>query len=145
LAGLAPLALAAPPIVVVDTDVVSFLFKKDTRAVRYEPHLLGKVRVLSAQARAEFHIWPNERAWGEQRRQQLEQFLSHYLVEYPNERICRIYGEMVADARKRGFQVPEGDAWHAATALSLDVPLVTHNERNYRGIQNLQVITEPGP
>ncbi len=57
--GLPPLALAAPPIVVVDTDVVSFLFKKDTRAVRYEPHLLGKVRVLPAQARAEFYIWPN--------------------------------------------------------------------------------------
>lgn len=110
MAGIPPLVLSASPIVVVDTDVVSFLYKKDTRAVRCEPHLLGKIRVLSAQARAEFHIWPNERNWGEPRREQLEQFLSHYLVEYPNERICQIYGEMVASARKRGFQVPEGDA-----------------------------------
>jgi tRNA(fMet)-specific endonuclease VapC len=140
-----PAALPSPPIVVVDTDVVSFLFKRDTRSIRYESHLLGKIRVLSAQARAEFHIWPNERNWGSQRRRELEHFLSRYVVQYPDAAICEAYGILVAEARKRGYQVPEGDAWHAATAVSLGVPLVTHNARNYRGIQNLVVITEPPP
>jgi tRNA(fMet)-specific endonuclease VapC len=145
LAGVVGVSTSTQPIVVVDTDVVSFLFKRDSRAAPYRAHLLGKVRVLSAQARAEFHIWPNERNWGPRRRQDLELFLSPYVVEYPTPRICQIYGELVADARKRGFQVPEGDAWHAATALGLGAPLVTHNARNYRGISHLIVMTEPSP
>ena len=34
-------------VVIVDTDVVSFLFKGDTRAQLYRPHLQGKTLALS--------------------------------------------------------------------------------------------------
>ncbi len=33
-------------IVVVDSDVVSFLFKKDSRAVSYAAHLAGKDMIM---------------------------------------------------------------------------------------------------
>lgn len=39
--------------VVIDTDVVSYLFKRDTRGELYKPHLDGKLGILS------FMSWPN--------------------------------------------------------------------------------------
>lgn len=144
MAGAPPFAIPTPDIVVVDADVVSFLFKQDSRAARYEPHLLNRILVLSAQARAELYAWPRVRNWGEARRRELERALADYLVEYPDDRMCRLYAEVVAEARSRGFQLPASDAWHAATALSLGVALVTHNARHFEGIPDLTVITERG-
>jgi len=104
---------------------------------------VGKIKVMSAQTRAEIDVWPEVRGWGERRRQELERFLDPYLVEYPTRSTCLLYGKLVAEARKLGFQLSASDAWHAATALNLGVPLVTHNARHFQGIQNLTVITEP--
>ena len=145
MAGLPPLAIPTLDLVVVDADVASFLFKRDSRAARYEAHLLNRIPVLSAQARAELYAWPRVRNWGAARRQELERNLSRYVVEYPDDQLCRFYGEMVAAARERGIQLPAGDAWHAATAVSLGVPLITHNARHFQGIPGLTVITEPAP
>lgn len=39
--------------VVLDTDVVSFLFKNDARARKYQPHLGGKEVVISFMTLAE--------------------------------------------------------------------------------------------
>ena len=36
------------------------------------------------------------------------------------------------------------DAWIAATALHLDVPLVTHNKNDFLGVDGLTLITESG-
>jgi predicted nucleic acid-binding protein len=45
-------------------------------------------------------------------------------------------------ARKRGRPVAPADAWIAATALILDVPLITPNGAHYTGIDGLRVISE---
>ena len=130
------------PIVVTDTDVVSFLLKRDTRAELYSRHLEGRRPVISAQTLAELRHWPVFRHWGERRRRELDGFLQGYPVIYPNEEICRIWGEITARAALAGKSMPGLDAWHAATALFLDVPLVTHNPSHYAGVPELSVITE---
>jgi len=43
------------PTVVVDTDVVSFLYKRDTRALLYTPYLDGKLTLISFMTIAELH------------------------------------------------------------------------------------------
>lgn len=45
-------------IVVVDTNVVSYIFKRDTRESLYKPHLQGRVRIIAAQTFAELEAWP---------------------------------------------------------------------------------------
>lgn len=45
------------PEVVVDTDVVSYLFKKDTRSRLYRRHLLGNGLVVSFMTLAELEHW----------------------------------------------------------------------------------------
>jgi len=40
------------------------------------------------------------------------------------------------------FHRNDGVAWHAATALLLHVPLVTHNAADFEGIEGLEILTE---
>jgi tRNA(fMet)-specific endonuclease VapC len=139
----APANITLPsPIAVVDTDVVSFLFKRDTRAELYRRHLEGRRPVISAQSLAELHHWPEFRRWGERRRRDFEAFLQGYPVIYPNEEICRLWGEVTARAALAGVPLPATDAWQAVTALYLDAPLVTHNPNHYRGAPKLSIISE---
>lgn len=44
-------------VVVVDTDVFSFLYKRDTRGALYLPHLSGKTAHLAFATVAELYYW----------------------------------------------------------------------------------------
>lgn len=62
---------------IVDTDVVSFTFKRDSRHHLYQPHLDGKLLYLSFMTVAELHLWADSRNWGQRRRTELATFLQH--------------------------------------------------------------------
>lgn len=130
---------------VVDTDVASFLFKKDTRAALYAPHLAGHMLTISFQTLAELELWALSAGWGARRQQQLEQYLRRYLVQDSSPTLCRRWAEVQDDARRRGRPVATADAWVAATALFLDVPLVTNNGSHFSSIPGLTVISEKTP
>lgn len=127
---------------VVDTDVASFLFKKDTRAALYIPHLSGHMLTISFQTLAELELWALSAGWGSRRKQQLERYLRRYIVQDSTPALCRRWAEVVDGARRRGRPVATADAWVAATALFLDVPLVTNNEAHFAYIPGLAVISE---
>ena len=127
---------------VVDTDVASFLFKKDTRAALYVPHLSGHMLAISFQTLAELELWAIAANWGDRRRQQLARYLRRYIVEDSSPALGRRWAEVVNDARRRGRPVAVADAWIAATALLLDVPLVTHNRGDFSSVSGLVVISE---
>jgi len=42
---------------------------------------------------------------------------------------------------RKGRQVGSADAWIAATALVLSAPLVTNNAKDYRHLDNLQLVS----
>jgi tRNA(fMet)-specific endonuclease VapC len=50
-----------------------------------------------------------------------------------------------AEARKSGHTIETADAWIAATALLHDIPLVTHNSKDYAGVDGLKIITQANP
>jgi len=62
--------------VVADTNIVSYLFKRDSRAAPYRPHLAGRLVVLSFMTLAELDYWAEVHAWGAHRRERLAAFLS---------------------------------------------------------------------
>ena len=68
--------------VVVDTDVVSFLYKRDTRAMAYRPHLNGQLPFISFMTLAELEQWMEVRNWGPSRRRDLHDYLRRYKVEH---------------------------------------------------------------
>ena len=127
---------------VLDTDVVSYLYKHDTRAELYRPHLNDPPFIISFMSLAELRRWTLERNWGERRKRELEEYLTRYLVIHSEDQMCVRWAEAMNTARLNGRPIAASDAWIAATALFLDVPLVTHNGRHYSGVSGLQVISE---
>ena len=127
---------------VLDTDVVSYLYKRDTRAELYRPHLNDPPFIISFMSLAELRRWTLERNWGERRKQELEEYLARYFVIHSEDQMCARWAEAMNTARLNGRPIAAADAWIAALALFLNVPLVTHNGRHYSGVNGLQVISE---
>ena len=127
---------------IVDTDVVSFLFKGDTRAQLYRPHLQGKTLALSFMTVAELYQWAYIRNWGEQKLTRLEEQLRAYvIVPYDNE-LCKQWATICVERQRLGRPISVQDAWIAATALRHGCPLVTHNRDDFANITGLTVISE---
>ncbi len=127
---------------VVDTDVVSFLFKQDTRAALYEPHLLNTLPAISFMTPAELEKWALARNWGKRKRRLLDEFLTPYVILMPDHTLCRAWAEVVEQVRRAGNKIDSADAWIAATAIHYGAPLVTHNRQDYAGVQGLTLISE---
>jgi tRNA(fMet)-specific endonuclease VapC len=128
--------------VVVDTDVVSYLFKSDTRADPYRPHLDGQLPIISFITLAELERWTLARNWGARRREDLLNYLHRYLIEPSSPDLCRLWAEAMDSARRAGKPMLTADGWVAATAIAYDVPLVTNNPPDFIGVAGLTVISE---
>jgi predicted nucleic acid-binding protein len=126
---------------VVDTDVVSFLYKRDTRAELYRPHLNDPPFIISFMTLAELRSWMRHRHWGPTRRQRLERYLQRYQLIYANDELCEFWAQATDSARRHGRPIGSADAWIAATALMQNVPLVTHNRSDYEGVEGLVIIS----
>ena len=132
----------ADDIVVVDTNVVSFFFKGDTRAALYQTHLDGRLQVLAAQTRAELELWALINNWGQRRRTALHDYLKNFVFAEASEAICLRWAEVQDKAQKQGRPISVSDAWIAATALVHVLPLVTHNPNDFKNVAGLILITE---
>lgn len=130
-----------PEACVVDTDVISYIVRGDSRAAAYQLTLADKQLVISFMTLAELERWAIERAWGTAQVARLGRYLHRYTLVMPDRGLCRAWAMVAAGARRLGRPIQTADAWIAATALRLDVPLVTHNRDDYAGVPELQVIS----
>jgi tRNA(fMet)-specific endonuclease VapC len=126
---------------VVDTDVVSFLFKDHPIGELYDSELAGNTPLLSFMTVAELDRWVIQRNWGEERRRWLSRYLEPYVILPFDRALCTKWAEVTVAAQARGYRIECADAWIAATALLYDLPLLTHNHGDYRGVPGLSVIS----
>ncbi|MCC6446120.1 MAG: PIN domain-containing protein [Armatimonadetes bacterium] len=127
---------------IVDTNVVSFLFKHDSRAALYEPYIAGQLLGVSFMTLAETEQWARIRRWGEAQRLRLRAFLEdRFVIHWPDEDLCEWWGEAKAQSRLKGRPLSDADAWIAATCLLYRCPLVTHNRKDFESIEGLAVIS----
>ena len=131
-------------LLLIDTDIASFVFKGSDYANPYLPLLSDQELALSFMTVAELFQWAILRQWGDRRLSQLEQYLSNYLAIPVDQPLCREWAKVRSDRQSAGRPISSQDAWIAATALRHDLPLVTHNIKDFVGISNLQII-EPLP
>jgi tRNA(fMet)-specific endonuclease VapC len=129
---------------VIDTDVWSYLYKGRDEAKLYEPHLFGNLLVISFHTQAELLHGAIAANWGSRRRQHLESRLSKYVIEPSSDALSLRWAQAMDSARRNGRPIAAADAWVAATALHLDVPLITHNRNHFIGVDGLTVISESG-
>jgi len=131
------------PTLLLDTDVVSFLLKGDSRAANYLPILTGNRLALSFMTVAELFQWAAVRKWGTRRVAALERTLATYLIVPADVETCRVWGTVRASRAAAWHPISPQDAWIAATALRHGLPLVTHNAGDFQGIASLDVHTAP--
>jgi predicted nucleic acid-binding protein len=128
--------------IVVDTNVVSYIFKKDTRNESYKPHLIQVPKFISFMTFAELRRWKIQSNWGKSKNEKFEELLSEFGVIHSDEKLCEIWAEITSHSRKKGKSVSVSDAWIAAVALMFDIPPVTHNRKHFEHISGLQIISE---
>ena len=126
--------------VLLDTNIVSYLFKGDTRAVAYAPHLLNQELAISLMTVAELFQWAGMRNWGAGRFQQLEVLLNSYTILPMDVETSRQWATIRVARHKAGHPIAPQDAWIAATALRYSLPLITHNADDFQRIAGLVVI-----
>ena len=127
--------------VVVDTDVISFVFKGDHRAAGYAAELDGKQIVVSFMTVAELKRWAIKRGWGAERRAKLDQQLKQIVVYPVDLPLCERWAEVMMTAERAGRPISTQDAWIAATALQENLPLVTNNAKDFEAVSDLTVIS----
>jgi len=132
-------------LVLLDTNVISFIFKQDSRAWPYERLLQSRQLAVSMMTVAELLQWTAVQQWGTRRISQLETLLvENYTILPIDMETCRWWGKIRAEGRKLGRPISPQDAWIAASALQYQLSLVTHNPSDFEVIDGLQIITTLG-
>ena len=128
--------------VLLDTNIVSYIFKRDSRASLYAPHLLDRELALAMMTVAELLQWAAIRKWGKPRVRRLEQLFARSTILPIDMDVCRHWADIRATRSNIGLPISPQDAWIAATARRYRLALVTHNPDDFQQILGLTLITE---
>ena len=128
--------------VLLDTDVFSFLAKRDTRGAWYASKLGTSERVISFMTVGELRAWAILRRWSDARRANLEALIASHLVLIPDDRTTTVWAEIHSERRRKGQPIECGDCWIAATAVRHGLVLATHNRGHYEGVAGLSLMTD---
>jgi len=131
--------------VLVDTNVVSYTMRGKREAEAYERHLSNRLLLISFITVGELYYGAEKGRWGQSQMNRLDEHLRNFLVVPYDYRIARLYGSARAGRQRSGRPISSSDAWIAACALRHEIPLVTHNARDFEGIPGLALITEVLP
>lgn len=126
--------------VVVDTDVVSLVFKADSRAEKYVSALSAPNLLISFMTEAELERWILQARWGSERIIRFRTYMKRF-VSVPSSRDLIVkWAEVMVVARSLGRRIEVADAWVAATALLYDAPLLTNNPGDYVGVAGIELL-----
>jgi predicted nucleic acid-binding protein len=131
--------------VLIDTDVLSFMIKGDTRGDLYGRALGKRPPLLALMTIAEIRHWMLRRAWGASRVAQVDATLKNYTIVPPDLRTAELWAEITFARSKGGRPIATADCWIAATAIQHGLELMTHNSRDYSNIPGLSIISHAKP
>lgn len=125
--------------VMLDTDITSYIFTHRTEKVRsrFLAFSVGDV-AISAITAGElvfgFQMAPSDRI-----RRAVERALGALMVAPFDRAASVVYGEVRSILHRRGTLIGPLDMLVAAHAISLDLPLATNNQREFRRVPGLRV------
>lgn len=125
---------------IADTNVLSYIFRRSSLGLEYE-ELIGRRHVgVTGCSVAELRRGAALARWGERKLQEQCRFLDQFTHVPDTREMAELCGAIHATRYRIGEPIDWPDAWVAAAALWLDVPLVTH-DRDLEGIVGLRVLT----
>lgn len=123
-----------------DTNIVSFMQKRNHLLRKYRHHLRGHEFAASFQTLGELLEGGLSANWGDEKWADLHYVLEDIHIIQSNDDISLRWAEIQTIRRFR--PISDADCWIAATAWSLDLELVTHNPSDFAGTPGLSIITE---
>ncbi len=128
-----------------DTQIVSYIYNKHPFADLYSEFLVPKnLLFVALQSKAEVILGSKHRNWGPQRANDLLMSLNHdYRVVLPTDETGAIWADLMSISRKQGREFSVQDAWVAATAVSFELPLITH-DNDFLEYPGLKIIRKGG-
>lgn len=135
--------------VVVDTNVFGATLTTSVGnsaiVAAYGKYLSGKKLVISFQTVAELRFGALKANWGQVRRERLEDRLKMSVSIPPHDELVRAWAVLRHDCRSQGHGLGNnshtGDLWIAATAVVLDLPLVS-NDAVFKDAPGIRLLTE---
>ena len=131
----------ATALAVVDTDVLSFLFKNHSLAPAYQAILAGRPLAVSLISMGEVEYGMEVKNWGAGRREMMRRFLGHFTLLMPDVETAGLWARTKSGCEKKGRPITFADAWIAAAALQVNAPLVTNNANDFRSVEGLKILT----
>lgn len=125
---------------ILDTNIVSYIMNGDSRVNAYREHFAEKTLAISFMTVGELYEGAYRKAWDKKKFGLLKEQIKNYLVIPCSPNMCEIWGRLRAERKKQPIAVDDG--WIAATAITYECPLVTHNPKDFLDITGLQIITE---
>ncbi len=127
---------------IVDTNVISYIFNRHTLGILYKARRQGRMLFTAAQTVKELRYGAFKAKWGAVRLSQLELLLESFRIVQTTDLICTKCAQIRVEARQKGLVLDLADAWIAATALTLEIPLVTHNKKHFEFLEGMVIISE---
>jgi len=101
----------------------------------------GVELVISFMTLGEMRHGALDARWGQRKCDMLEAYLADFSVLHSDSPLCSTWAAVRSESQRKGHPIGSADAWIAATALALSVPLVTNNPKDYRHLEKLQLIS----
>ncbi len=131
--------VANPSPIVLDTSVVSLLFRRNEPVTYYRERIRGHRLIISFQTLEESWFGAIKDGWNTRRKNILRRHLDQFEVRWPNLEMVQISAALRSEREKAGRRLEVADAWIAATALLLECPLASH-DRDFSAIPGLEFI-----
>src|SRR6516165_2604538 len=96
--------------VVVDTDVISFLFKNHALAPTYQAILAGRSLAVSLISLAEIEYGMEVKNWGSSRRELMHRFLGRFTPLLPDTETAVVWARIKSACEKKGSPITFADA-----------------------------------
>lgn len=77
--------------------------------------------------------------WGSSRRELMRRFVGRFTPLLPDTETAAIWTRIKSNCESKGRPIMFADAWIAAAAVHLNMPLVTHNATDYQAVEGLKV------
>jgi len=126
--------------ILVDTDVFSFIFRKDSRAEYFQPYLIYKTLSISFMTVAELYYGAYKNNWGLTKITELENSIKNYVVLPYDYEVCQKWANIRKELEEKGLSISHADLWIAACAIRHDCALATNNGQHFKNVSNLTVI-----